>query len=152
VAVEGPEVEIAVKSAARGGEGLAGWGAVLRMGDHVKVLSDVAPSTTANAMLIRGATAALQALNRPCRVVVTSDADYLIKGASQWIRGWQARGWQTRSGDPVANRAAWEALLEAAAPHQVTWVQARGEEAPADLERAGELAAEAVAPEATDED
>lgn len=150
--VDGPEVEIAVKSAARGSDGLAGWGAVLRMGDHVKVLSDAAPSTTANAMLIWGATAALRALNQPCRVTVTSDADYLIKGASRWIEGWQARGWQTRSGQPVANRKAWEALLEAAAPHQVTWVQARGEEAPPDLARAGELAAEAVAPESIDED
>jgi ribonuclease HI len=150
-AVEGPEVEIAVKAAARGSDGPAGWGAVLRMADHVKTLSDAAPSTTANAMLIRGATAALRALNRPCRVVVISDADYLIKGASQWVKGWQARGWQTRSGRPVANRAAWEGLLEAAAPHQVTWIQASGAEAPADLARAGELAAEAVAPEPLDE-
>ncbi|MGD1994100.1 MAG: ribonuclease HI [Anaerolineae bacterium] len=122
------------------------------MGDHVKVLSDKASSATANAMLIRGATEALQALNRPCRVAVYSDADYLIKGASQWATGWQARDWETRSGQPVANREAWEALLEAARAHQVTWIQARGEDAPDDLARAGELAAEAIAPEASAED
>ena len=81
--------------------------------------------------------AALRALRKPCRVVVYSDAKYLVQGASLWIKGWQARGWQTRDGKPVANRDEWEALLEAARPHQVTWLLPQGEGSPADLDRAG---------------
>jgi ribonuclease HI len=76
-------------------------------------------------------------------VALYSDAKYLIQGASLWVLGWQARGWQTREGKPVANRAAWEALLAAARPHTVTWLLAGGEDTPDDLARAGELATQA---------
>jgi ribonuclease HI len=137
-----PIVKICVKASCRGPQGQGGWGAVLRMDEHTKSLSGGEPGTTANAMLIRGATEALRALTKPCRVIVYSDAKYLIQGASQWVRGWQARGWQTRDGKPVANRAAWEALVEAARPHHVTWVQAKEDDAPTDLVWAGELAFE----------
>jgi ribonuclease HI len=95
-------------------------------------------------MLIRGAAKALQALTKPCRVTLYSDANYLIKGASRWVKRWQARGWQTREGKPVANQAEWEVLLEAARPHHVTWLLARGDVVPADLDRASELAVEAA--------
>ena len=77
-------------------------------------------------------------------MTVYSNAKYLIQGASQWVKGWQTRGWQTKDGKPVANRAAWEALLEAARPHHVTWLQVKGDDAPADLAWAGELASEAA--------
>ena len=95
-------------------------------------------------MLIRGAGEALRALSKPCRVTLYSDANYLIHGASRWVKGWQARGWQTRDGKPVANRAEWEALLEAARLHRVTWVLVQGDDVLADLAYAGKLAAEAV--------
>jgi ribonuclease HI len=138
-----PAVTISVKASCRGAQGPGGWGAVLRLGEQTRTLSGREPSTTANAMLIRGATAALQALKRPCRVTVYSDAKYLVQGASLWFQGWQARGWRTREGKPVANQAAWEALLAAARPHTVTWSLAGGDTAPDDLARAGELAAQA---------
>jgi len=139
-----PAVEIYVKASCHGAQGAGGWGAVLRMGEHARPLSGAEAATTANAMLIRGATEALRALTRPCRVVLYSDADYLIKGASLWIQGWQARGWQTKDGKPVANRAEWQALIEAARPHHVTWLPVQGDATPDDLSRAGELASEAV--------
>lgn len=139
-----PVVEICVKASAQGAQGPGGWGAVLRMGEHTRSLSGHEPATTANALLLRGATEALRALTRPCRVTVYSDADYLVKGAAQWLQGWRSRGWQTRDGKPVANRAEWEALWEAMRPHQVTWLLARGDEAPQDLALAGELAAAAI--------
>ena len=138
-----PAVEISVKASCRGAQGPGGWGAVLRMGDQMRTLSGRAPATTANAMLIQGAAEALRALNRPCQVTLHSDAKYLVQGASQWVKGWQARGWQTRDGKPVANRAGWEALLAAAGPHQVAWLLAQGEAAPDDLARAGALASQA---------
>jgi len=149
-----PAVEICVKASCRGGQGHGGWAAVLRLGERVKTLSGGEAETTANAMLIRAAVEGLRALTRPCRVVFYSDADYLIRGAAQWIKGWQARDWRTRDGKAVANRAEWEALLEAMEPHQITWLSARGDLAPDDLAQAGTLAAEAasaVAEAATDE-
>ena len=139
-----PAVEICVKASCRGTKGPGGWAAVLRMGERVKSISGGERETTANAMLIRGATEGLRALTRPCRVYLYSDAEYLIKGATQWIQGWQARNWRTRDGKPVANRADWEALLKAAKAHQITWLSARGDLAPDDLDQAGVLATEAA--------
>ncbi len=137
-------VEICVKASCRGAQGPGGWGAVLRTGEHARTLSGREASTTANAMLIRGATGALQALNRPCRVDLYSDAKYLVQGASQWVKGWQARGWRTRDGSPVANQGEWQALLEAARPHDVSWLLAQGDAIPDDLKQAGELASQAA--------
>jgi ribonuclease HI len=139
-----PAVEMCVKASSRGAQGPGGWAAVLRMGNHVKSLSGGESETTANAMLIRAATEGLRALTRPCRVLLYSDADYLIKGATEWIVRWQARNWRTRDGKPVANRAEWEALLDATKGHRVTWLSARGDLAPDDLAQAGVLAAEAA--------
>jgi len=138
-----PVVEICIKASCRSAQGQGGWGGVLRMGEHAKSLSGGESSTTANAMLIRGAAVALRTLTQPCRVTLYSDAKYLIAGASHWVKRWQVGGWQTRDGKPVANQAAWEELLEAARPHHVTWLLAQGDAAPEDLAWASELAAQA---------
>ena len=45
------------------------------------------------------------ALFRSCQVTFYSDAKYLIQRASLWVKGWQARGWRTGDGKPVANQA-----------------------------------------------
>jgi ribonuclease HI len=145
-----PVVEICIKASCRGRERRGGWGAVLRMGERIRTLSGGQRATTANAMLILGATNALQALTQPCRVIIYSDADYLIKGASIWVKGWRAHGWQTKGGKPVASRAAWEVLMEVARLHHVTWLLARGDIAPADMAQAGELAVEAASLEKAD--
>jgi ribonuclease HI len=145
-----PAVDVYVKASCHGARGRGGWGAVLRMGEHTKTLQGGEPSTTANAMLIRGAAAALEALTRPCQVTIYSDAKYLVDGASSWVRRWQARGWQTRDGNPVANQAEWQALLDAARPHQVTWRLVSGDATPEELARAGELAGQAAARECED--
>jgi len=139
-----PVVEICIKASCHGAQGPGGWGAVLRMDEHTKTLSGGEPATTANAMLIRGAVEALRALKKPCQVVLYSDADYLIKGASLWVLGWQARGWQTKDGKPVSNRKEWEALLEAARPHNVTWLLAQGDTIPEDLAWAAKLTTQAA--------
>jgi ribonuclease HI len=139
-----PSVEVYVKASCHGAQGPGGWGAILRTGERSRTLSGREQSTTANAMLIRGATRALQALNRPCQVTLYSDAKYLVLGASQWVQGWQARGWRTREDKPVANQAEWQALLEAARPHAVTWLLVQGDAGSGELEQAGELASQAA--------
>jgi len=45
------------------------------------------PDTTNNRMAIRSATSGLRALRRPCRIVFTSDSQYLIRGMNEWVRG-----------------------------------------------------------------
>jgi ribonuclease HI len=50
------------------------------------------PATTNNRMAIRSAIEGLSALKRSCRVIFTSDSQYLVKGMSEWIEGWVRRG------------------------------------------------------------
>ncbi len=125
------------------GRGASGWGAVLRDGLQVRPLSGTAAPATVNALLIRGATEALRALDGRHRVILHSDAGYLVNGGARWAAAWQARGWLTKDGRPVANRELWEELLAEARRHRVTWVRGPGDAptGPDDLALAGKLAA-----------
>lgn len=44
-------------------------------------------------------------------LVIATDSEYVVKGATSWVRGWLRRGWKTRMGHAVKNRDLWEALL-----------------------------------------
>jgi ribonuclease HI len=83
------------------------------------------PATTNNRMALRGARDLLDALHRPCRVVFTSDSQYLVTGMREWIHGWARRGW-TRKAGPIENVEMWRALARAAARHEVDWRWVRG--------------------------
>lgn len=144
-------VEISVKSSFNPTEKQGAWGLVLRQKEHTRNMSRQEANLSTNALLIRGAIEGLLALTRPCHVIVYSDADYLIRGASQWIKGWQTRGWLTKDGKPVANQEEWQRLLDAARSHQVFW-QIRQADEWSDLATAAELAALAAAGGTADEE
>jgi ribonuclease HI len=48
------------------------------------------------------------------------------KATKRWPDRWQRNGWRTAKGEPVANRALWEGLIEQAARHRVTWRKVAG--------------------------
>ena len=72
-------------------------------------------------------------------VTVHATSDYLVRGASQWVAAWQRNGWRSKGGDPIKNRSEWEALVEAARPHQVTWQFVKSKDAADDLTEAKRL-------------
>ncbi|PWY71301.1 RNase H domain protein [Aspergillus eucalypticola CBS 122712] len=45
------------------------------------------------------------------KLVIATDSEYVVEGATCWIQGWIQRGWKTRTGNPVSNRDLWECLL-----------------------------------------
>jgi ribonuclease HI len=97
------------------------------------------PDTTNNRMALRSALEALGHLRRRCRVLFVSDSQYLVKGMSDWVRGWKARGW-TRKQGPIENLELWKALDAAAAAHQVEWRWVRGHDGHPKNEYANHLA------------
>src|SRR5690606_41672317 len=83
---------------------------------------------------------ALEALTRPCKVELHTDSTYVMKGISEWIRGWKARGWKTADKKPVKNDDLWKRLDAARARHEVSWRWAKGHSDHALNERADALA------------
>lgn len=138
------KVEIFSDGACSGNPGIGGWGSILRCGSHVKELSGAEGATTNNRMEMTGAIAALEALNRPCEVVVTTDSQYLVKGMTEWLPGWVRKGWVNSKKEPVLNRDLWERLLELSRNHQVKWHWVRGHNGHIENERCDELARQAI--------
>ncbi len=105
------------------------------------------PDTTNNRMALRSAIAALQLLSAKGRrldVRFVSDSQYLVRGMSEWVRAWQARGWR-RQGGAIENLDLWRELVAAAERHDVTWTWVRGHAGHAKNEYANHLATRAAA-------
>jgi ribonuclease HI len=137
-------VEIYTDGACLGNPGPGGWGALLRHGPHEKELSGSEADTTNNRMELMAAIRALQALREPCTVELYTDSQYVQKGISEWIAGWQRRGWKTADGKPVKNEDLWRELLAARQPHRVQWHWVRGHAGHAENERVDDLARQAA--------
>ena len=130
--------------ACSGNPGPGGWGVLLIYGKHRKELSGGAGETTNNRMEMQAVIEGLNALSRPCTVKLHTDSTYVMKGVTEWMAGWKARGWRTASKQPVKNVDLWQALEAALAPHDVSWTWVKGHAGDPGNERADTLAREAV--------
>ena len=105
-------VEIYTDGACKGNPGPGGWGVLLRGGGKEKELFGGEPQTTNNRMELLAVIMALQALKRPCEVILHVDSQYVLKGMTEWLVGWKAKGWRTASKQPVKNVDLWQRLDE----------------------------------------
>ena len=117
---------------------------MIRSGAREKELSGGEPVTTNNRMELLAAISALEALKRPCEVVLTTDSNYVRDGITKWIHGWQRNGWRTSDKKPVKNEELWRALVAAAAPHRIDWRWVKGHAGHSENERADKLACDAA--------
>jgi ribonuclease HI len=143
-------VEIYCDGACSGNPGPGGYGAILRYQGRTKEISGGEVLTTNNRMELTAAIEALRQLTRPCRVTVTTDSQYLVKGMTEWIEGWQRKGWRNSKKEPVLNRDLWEALLELASFHSINWRWVRGHDGHIENERCDTLAREAITAQGLD--
>ena len=141
---EAKPVIIATDGACKGNPGPGGWGAIIRYGDKEKELSGGEADSTNNRMELMAAIEALNALQRPCRVILSTDSSYVKDGITKWIFGWQKNGWKTANKKPVKNADLWQALLEAVKRHDIEWKWVKGHAGDADNERADTLASDAA--------
>jgi ribonuclease HI len=134
------KIDIFTDGACKGNPGRGGWGALMVMGEREKELFGGEAGTTNNRMELKAVIEALNALTRPCEVVVHTDSQYVQKGISEWIHGWKARGWKTAAKAPVKNVDLWQALDAAQARHKIEWRWVRGHNGHVENERADALA------------
>jgi ribonuclease HI len=134
------QVEIFTDGACKGNPGPGGWGAVLRFKGKEKELHGGEADTTNNRMELMAAIMALETLTRPCRILLTTDSQYVMKGITEWMANWKKRGWKTASKQPVKNVDLWQRLDRALAPHQVEWEWVRGHTGHPENKRADQLA------------
>lgn len=133
-------VEIYTDGACKGNPGVGGWGALLQIMGKERELCGGEAHTTNNRMELLAAIRALEALKRPCRVVLHTDSKYVQQGISVWVHNWKQRGWKTTDKKPVKNEDLWRTLDELANKHHVQWVWIKGHAGHDGNERADELA------------
>lgn len=137
-------VEIFTDGACLGNPGPGGWGAVLRFREHEKLLCGRSSDTTNNRMELTAAIEALEALQRSCRVRLSTDSTYVKNGMTRWIKQWKRRGWKTADRKPVKNVDLWQRLDRAALQHDVKWVWVKGHAGHEGNEKADALARSAI--------
>ena len=137
-------VHMATDGACKGNPGPGGWGVVIRSGEKEKSLSGGEPLTTNNRMELTAAIRGLEALKRPCRVVLSTDSRDVMDGLTKWLPGWLRNGWRTAARQPVKNADLWQELVAAAAPHNIRWEWVKGHAGHPENERADKLASDAA--------
>ncbi len=157
------KVTIYTDGAARGNpEGPGGYGTVLQYIDgkgtlhereysagygtlHEREYSAGYKKTTNNRMELMAVIVGLEALTKPCEVLLISDSKYVTDAFNQhWIEGWQKKGWKTAGNKPVKNIDLWERLLRAMEPHRVTFQWVKGHDGHPENERCDKLATTAA--------
>lgn len=116
---------------------------MLRYGAIHKELFGYERRTTNNRMEMMAAIQGLLALKQPCEVQVTTDSEYLLQGATRWMKRWKRRHWW-KKGRPVRNVDLWMELDALLAVHKTEWVWTKGHASHADNIRCDYLAQEAA--------
>ena len=141
------KVVIYTDGACKGNPGPGGWGALLRSADgSEKELFGGELGTTNNRMEMMAVIEALAALKRPCQVTLHVDSQYVLKGMTEWLAGWKAKGWKTASKQPVKNVDLWQRMdaLVNSAGHRIDWQWVKGHAGDPGNERADALANQGV--------
>lgn len=129
--------------ACTGNPGPGGWAVVVYLADgSVHEVGGYESQTTNNRMEMQAAIAALELLvTVPTKEPITlyTDSEYLIKGITQWVKGWKKKGWKTAQGKPVLNQDLWQ-MLDELNHQQVQWQYVRGHAGNVGNERCDKIA------------
>ena len=156
------KVTIYTDGAARGNpEGPGGYGTVLQYIDgkgtlHEREYSAGYKKTTNNRMELMAVIAGLEALTKPCEVLLVSDSKYVTDAFNMMedvyiegrmcdaFPGWLKKNWKTAGNKPVKNVDLWQRLLRAKEPHRVTFRWVKGHDGHPENERCDKLATTAA--------
>lgn len=121
------QIEIYTDGACSGNPGPGGWGAVLVYNGKEKELSGSEKNTTNNRMELTAIIMALNALNQPCEIKLTTDSKYVCDAVNKgWVYSWRKNGWRKSDKKPALNVDLWEELLSLLEKHEVQFIWVKG--------------------------
>lgn len=121
------QIEIYTDGACSGNPGPGGWGAVLVYNGKEKELSGSEKNTTNNRMELTAVIIALNALNQPCEVKLTTDSKYVCDAVNKgWVYSWRKNGWKKSDKKPALNVDLWKELLSLLEKHEVEFIWVKG--------------------------
>lgn len=119
-------ITIFTDGSSRGNPGPGGFGAIVISDDKVIELGARENHTTNNRMELGSAICALNSVDSSDSITLYSDSQYVIKGITEWIQGWIAKGWRNSQKKAVLNQDLWEELLAATQGKQILWKFVKG--------------------------
>jgi ribonuclease HI len=123
-----------------GNPGPGGYAAVITIAGEEQIIVGRDPTTTNNKMEMTAAIKALEAVPQDFPIVIHSDSQYVIKGATEWLRGWKAKGWRKADGKPVMNQDLWRQMDTLMVGREITWRWVKGHAGHPENERVDALA------------
>ena len=131
-------ITVYTDGASRGNPGPGGWGAIVFSDGKVREIGGREEKTTNNRMELTAAIKALENLVE--EALVYTDSEYVMKGITEWINKWRAKGWKTAGRKPVLNQDLWQKLLEVTQGKNIEWKYVAGHAGIHLNERADEIA------------
>ena len=127
--------------------GAGGWAAIIvdeSTGEKTEIHGGE-KSTTNNRMELMAVIKGLSSLKEPCKVIITTDSQYVKNGMTSWLAGWKKNNWISSIKAPVKNKYLWQKLDQECSRHSITFKWVKGHAGHQENERCDELARGAAA-------
>ena len=146
-----PEIFAYTDGACSGNPGPGGWGVILQAKEDHNIIKERELyggelETTNNRMELMAAISSLENLEKPTKLTIITDSNYVKGGVTDWINNWKKNNWKTANKKDVKNIDLWKRLDLARSKHQVTWEWVKGHSGQEENERADALARAGMEP------
>ena len=146
-----PDIFAYTDGACSGNPGPGGWGVILQAKEDHNIIKERELyggelETTNNRMELMAAISSLENLEKPTKLTIITDSNYVKGGVTDWINNWKKNNWKTANKKDVKNIDLWKRLDLARSKHQVTWEWVKGHSGQEENERADALARAGMEP------
>ncbi len=119
-------ITIYTDGSSKGNPGPGGYGAIIVTKDKVTEIGGSEKHTTNNRMELTACIKALESIASDEEITIYTDSQYVTKGITEWIHGWEQNGWKTAGKKPVENQDLWQVLSRNVEGKNIEWKFVRG--------------------------
>lgn len=123
-----------------GNPGPGGYAVLIKIEEKELQISGGHPFTTNNRMELLSVIKGLSYFKEPKEIIVFTDSEYVLKGATEWLPKWRAQNYKNSEGKEIKNRDLWEELEKWLQLHKVTFVKVPAHSGYEENERVDKLA------------